>query len=155
MKYVLDTNIILFYLKDGNTKEFIEDNYGPFSKENDSIISIVTVAEIKSIGKKNGWGSRRIKVVEKILDRLVVVDISYGELLDHYAEIDAYSQGKLFNGEKKKFTSKNMGKNDLWIAATTVLTNAKLLTSDKDFQHLDGEYFDVILIENLDTNKGT
>ena len=40
-----------------------------------------------------------------------------------------------------------MGKNDLWIAATTYVAGAKLITADKDFDHLDGEYFEVIYIE--------
>jgi len=39
-----------------------------------------------------------------------------------------------------------MGKNDLWIAATTYLklSNSKLITSDNDFDHLNGNYFDVM-----------
>ncbi len=146
MRYVLDTNVILFYLKDEETKSFIEENFGPFREENDAVISVVTIAEIKSISKKNKWGKKRIGVVEKIFDKLVVVNIEYGELLDIYSEIDAFSQGKLENSPTR-FSSKNMGKNDLWIAATTVLTKSKLITSDKDFMHLDGEYFDVLLID--------
>lgn len=147
MRYVLDTNIILFYLKDDDTREFIEENFGPFDEENDAIISIVTIAEIKSISKKNKWGDKRLKVVEKILDKLMVVNIEYGELLELYAEIDAFSQGKVERPTAIKFSSKNMGKNDLWIAATTALTKSKLLTSDKDFNHLDGVFFDVLLID--------
>ena len=33
-----------------------------------------------------------------------------------------------------------MGKNDLWIAATAALTDARLLTSDADFKLLDGVF---------------
>ena len=44
-------------------------------------------------------------------------------------------------------SSRNMGKNDLWIAATASITNSKLITSDKDFNHLNGKYLDLILIE--------
>ena len=44
-------------------------------------------------------------------------------------------------------TARNMGKNDLWIAATTYVTGSKLITSDKDFDHLDGEYFEVLHFE--------
>ena len=52
-----------------------------------------------------------------------------------YAEIDAFSQGKLA-GHKTHFTARNMGKNDLWIAATTAVLDIELLTTDKDFDHL-------------------
>ena len=41
-----------------------------------------------------------------------------------------------------------MGKNDLWIAATAALTEATLLTSNHDFDHLSEEVIklDTILI---------
>jgi len=31
-----------------------------------------------------------------------------------------------------------MGKNDIWIASTASVPDVDLLTSDKDFEHLDG-----------------
>ncbi len=59
-----------------------------------------------------------------------------------YADIDTFSQGK---HETRTLTTsaRNMGKNDLWIAATTAVLRANLLTTDKDFDHLDGVYFQV------------
>jgi predicted nucleic acid-binding protein len=36
--------------------------------------------------------------------------------------------------------ARNMGKNDLWIAATTHLLNATLVTTDHDFDHLDPSF---------------
>lgn len=146
MNYVLDTNVILLYMKDAETKRLLEEVYGIYFSENRFMISIVTIAELFSLGMKNGWGERRIKAVKKVLDRLILVEIRFGDLVDAYVEIDAFSQGRLKN-RPAKFTARNMGKNDLWIAATTHVTNSKLITADKDFEHLDGEFFDVILIE--------
>jgi len=40
-----------------------------------------------------------------------------------------------------------MGKNDLWIAATAAITESKLMTTDGDFDHLNGIYLDLIKIE--------
>ncbi len=40
-------------------------------------------------------------------------------------------------------SARNMGKNDIWIAATASVLDATLLTTDKDFNHLDGEFFQV------------
>jgi tRNA(fMet)-specific endonuclease VapC len=146
MNYVLDTNIVLLYLKDDKTKYFIEENYGLFQQGNNPIISIVTIAEIRSLALKNNWGERRIKIVEEFMNELVVIDIKFNDLINAYAQIDAFSQGKL---EKKplKISSRNMGKNDIWIAATTYLTNSKLITTDRDFEHLDSAFFEVIIIE--------
>ena len=36
-----------------------------------------------------------------------------------------------------------MGKNDLWIAASAVITNARILTTDGDFNHLDPDFISV------------
>lgn len=69
----------------------------------------------------------------------MIVDINTKEIIDRYAEIDAFSQGKLANG-KSNFSSRNMGKNDLWIAATVSILKVPLLTTDKDFEHLTNEY---------------
>jgi tRNA(fMet)-specific endonuclease VapC len=41
-----------------------------------------------------------------------------------------------------------MGKNDLWIAATTHLAQASLITTDADFDHLNGLYFPVIKLSS-------
>ncbi len=40
-----------------------------------------------------------------------------------------------------------MGKNDLWIAATANATGALLLTTDKDFDHLDGAFLNRVWID--------
>jgi predicted nucleic acid-binding protein len=40
-------------------------------------------------------------------------------------------------------SARNMGKNDLWIAATALATKATLITTDKDFDHLQNIYFPV------------
>lgn len=146
MRYVLDSNVILFYIRDSKTKRFIEETYGPFRTGNRAIISIATVGEIMSMAKQQNWGERKLKVVERLFDSLVIVEIRYSDLIEAYAEIDAFSQGKLKNRHLKA-TSRNMGKNDLWIAATTYVTDSKLITSDKDFNHLDGEFFEVLYFE--------
>ncbi len=38
-------------------------------------------------------------------------------------------------------TSRNMGKNDLWIAATTYIMKGVLVTNDPDFNHLAPDFF--------------
>ena len=40
-------------------------------------------------------------------------------------------------------TNRNMGKNDLWIAATGSVLNFSLVTTDNDFDHLHEEYLTV------------
>lgn len=146
MNYVLDTNVVLFYLKDNETKQFIEEEFGPFKDGNTAIISVVSIAEIGVLARRNNWGDKRLKIVEKFYDNLVVVDINSQDIINAYIDIDSFSEGK-HPTKKFRSSSRNMGKNDVWIAATTIVTNSELITSDKDFEHLDGEFFKVNLID--------
>ena len=58
-----------------------------------------------------------------------------------YADIDAFSKGQHLKMPLPINTNaRKMGKNDLWIAATTVHLNATLLTSDNDFLHLSPHF---------------
>ncbi|MCC6550802.1 MAG: hypothetical protein IT279_12100 [Ignavibacteriaceae bacterium] len=62
-----------------------------------------------------------------------------------YDYMDSYRLGKspALAGQMLGTTSRNMKKNDLWIAATTFALDAVLVTFDKDFEHLNKIYFEV------------
>jgi len=139
MNYLLDTNILLTYVRDKAARTKIENTYQFFGKSNKPIISVVTVGEIKSIAKRNYWGLRKFALLDTILSQLIITGINAEDIIEKYAKIDAYSQGKLKNNSLP-ITARNMGKNDLWIAATASVTNATLVTTDKDFNHLDNTY---------------
>lgn len=70
------------------------------------------------------------------------IDIRFQPIIDAYAEIETFSQGK-HKAKSLGTTARNMGKNDLWIAATTFTTKAALITTDKDFHHLDQSFIDL------------
>ena len=79
---------------------------------------------------------------------MVTVGINSQDIIKKYAEIDAFSQGKLINNPLG-MSARNMGKNDLWIAATASVANATLLTTDKDFEHLNNRYLNLETIKLL------
>lgn len=95
---------------------------------------------------KNKWGKKKIDRIFKFLEDFVVTDINSEAVIKAYGEIDAYSQGKLAHKPLGN-SSRNMGKNDLWIAATGHVTDAKLITSDQDFVHLRGAYIDLAFVD--------
>lgn len=66
---------------------------------------------------------------------LVVVDINHPSVIDAYVELDLLSQ-------RHPDGARNMGKNDLWIAACAKAAGATLLTTDNDFSHLIPEHVD-------------
>ena len=147
MIYLLDTNILIAYLREPNsTQDFIDKNYFPLDFPNEAVISVVTVGEIKAIAIKNGWGRYRTEKLERTLSQIIVADINAEDTINRYAEIDAFSQGRL-DGKKSNFTARNMGKNDIWIAATASVLEATLLTTDNDFNHLHDEFLAVAKID--------
>ncbi len=146
MEYLLDTNILVIYVRANELTRKVEQDLKLLTGENDLVISVVTVGEIKSIAEQNRWGAKKIQNLEKLLSRFMIADINVEEIVERYAEIDTFSQGKS-KGKKVDFTARNMGKNDLWIAATGSVLNLVLVTTDNDFDHLSEEYLTVKKID--------
>lgn len=67
--------------------------------------------------------------MQNALDNLVVVPVDRADLVQSYVSI-AQADWEATGG------SRNMGKNDLWIAATALYVQLPLLTTDKDFRFL-------------------
>ncbi|MGH1438445.1 MAG: type II toxin-antitoxin system VapC family toxin [Lewinella sp.] len=149
MDYLLDTNLIIIYSRESRIAKKIEDDYDLFDDKNSLAISVVTLGEIDAFIKKLGIGDKRKRRIEEVVSRLAKVSITTKEIIDRYGDIDAYSQGKLMQ-RKGNFSARNMGKNDIWIAATASVYDLTLLTTDKDFDHLKGEY---LKLEYLDIEK--
>ncbi len=106
------------------------------------IISIVTKGEIESIAVQFKWGDKKNEQLKALLNHFLIVPIDSNQIVNTYAEIDAFSQRK-HPTIHAKHTSRNMGKNDLWIAATAYVTNSTLITADGDFDHLDKIFFPI------------
>jgi tRNA(fMet)-specific endonuclease VapC len=126
--------------------ERIENELQPFSKGNTIYISAVTKGELLSFAKQVGWGKRKLeKLHSLILPASCIAIDGDSPLMDAYADIDAYSQAK--HPEylpPVAFSARNMGKNDLWIAATAFLFGLTLVTTDHDFDHLHPDFIEVV-----------
>lgn len=147
MNFLFDTNILLFYIRGNALASFIDETYNPFGEGNTPILSVISVGEIKSIALRNAWGRSKLSKLKELMALFVITDINSDDILDAYAEIDAFSQGKL-QTNVLSVSARNMGKNDVWIAATAAVIPCKFLTSDDDFDHLDGHYIDIIKIRH-------
>ena len=143
MNLLFDTNILIHLAKDHSLKLLQRIN-----PEGDKIfISVVTVGELKSLALQNNWGPKKLGLVDVFLEEMVVVEINEN-LIDTYSQIDAYSQCK--NPSFATYphqTARNMGKNDLWIASTAALLGLTPVTTDGDFDHLNGVFFDIRKID--------
>jgi tRNA(fMet)-specific endonuclease VapC len=101
-----------------------------------AIIPMVVAGELEAFALKADWGYQKVTFLQTILDYYPLVEVSRS-LTSLYAQIDAFSQGKLKANPLPPGTSaRNMGKNDLWIAATALYFDMDLYTADNDFDHL-------------------
>jgi tRNA(fMet)-specific endonuclease VapC len=143
-RYLLDTGVLVHYARQSLLYKEIEAKKKILSPDCIPLVSVVTHGEILSFGIQNNWGPAKLQSITSLLSKLIIIDINSGDgdLLKAYAEIDAFSKGKL-SSHPLGTSAINMGKNDLWIAATAKVANASLITIDSDFNHLDGKFIDV------------
>ena len=66
--YILDTNILLTYIRNTTITQRLEEDLGLFSSENNLLISVVSLGEIKSIAYRNKWGTSKLENLTKLLD---------------------------------------------------------------------------------------
>ena len=145
-RYILDTSVVLHFIRGSGLYVQIEKEHNLTNPNSTILISIVTKGELLSLGKQLNWTDpKKLQKLNTGLDHsYIIIDINNdNNLLQAYSDIDAYSQGKLA-GRASGFSARNMGKNDLWIAATAYVTNSVLITADDDFDHLNGSFINII-----------
>ena len=131
VRYVLDTSILIPYIRESALGGWLEKTYRLTSSISVPLISIVTVGELRSLSLQRSWSGSKLKQLDYLLNLFSIINLDFPNLVENYDLIDDYSIRK---GAK-------MGKNDIWIAATAATTGARLLTSDKDFDHLPQDKF--------------
>ena len=92
--YILDTGILLGYIRTAEYAEYVEAKYSVSAPPNIPVISVVTIGEILSLAIQFRWGSRKKQIMSDLLSKFASIDINDEAILDKYAEIDAYSQGR-------------------------------------------------------------
>jgi tRNA(fMet)-specific endonuclease VapC len=148
MEYiVVDTCAIMHMmrkdLKGQQALNFLNNRPG----ESLNVISVATIGELRSLATQHNWGKTKLHFIDFIIKSSMIIDISYTDvkLIEAYAQIDSFSKRKGLdkNGNLKPGSSNNMGKNDLWIAATAHVLGAILLTADGDFDHLSHAFLTI------------
>ncbi len=120
---ILDTNIIINHIRQ---KKAINPR---------GVVPIVVVGELQAFALKSDRGFQKMILLDSILQKLPIADIQ-AEIIPYYAQIDAYSQNTLKSLPLPERTPRNMGKNDIWIAAIALYYELELWTTDNDFDHL-------------------
>ena len=138
--YLLDTNVVLALVRGQALGAFIDGKYGLRASKVRPFVCVVTLGEVRVLAHRNGWGSAKFEALEQALAQLVIIDINRPQVIDAYVALDLASQSHPGG-------SRNMGKNDLWIAAAAKAAKATLLTTDNDFAHLAPVHLDVEIID--------
>ena len=125
--YILDTSVLIHFVRGDRTWHRIRDEYGLLVIEPKPIISIVTSGELRSLALQLDWGTKKREQLRFALGYFDQLSIDSEKIVDAYANIDHFLHQ---NGV-------SLGKNDIWIAASAVFLDAKLLTKDHDFDALD------------------
>jgi predicted nucleic acid-binding protein len=128
--YLLDTNILVHYVRGDRVQRHVEATCHLLMTPTVPLISYITEAEVRSLAVQFGWGTARTNQLVFLLATFPRVHIHEPGMVDAYVAIDTYSLS----------VGIEMGKNDLWIAAAAHVTGATLLTTDRDFDPLDGRY---------------
>ena len=148
MDFIWDTSILIHCIRKSASFEKWENEFGLRSSTNRSFISAVSLGEIYSIALQRDWGKSKIDRLQETIQQLNPLTIAKRSVISTYAKIDAYSQGKHPSQKLPEgISARNMGKNDLWIAATAHVIGANLVTSDEDFRHLDGVFLEIVWVE--------
>ena len=127
MKYMLDTNILIYLIK--NRPPAVAERVRALDAEDQLCMSFVTYAELL----KGAHGSQQRAEVLLVLDKLVrEVTVLYDAglaLCAHYAE----------QSVRLKAAGTPIGGNDLWIACHALAEKATLVTNNvREFQRIDG-----------------
>lgn len=141
--FLLDTNILLHYARKSDVYIEIERQFhlqaSPFSP----FVCVVTLGEIRALAMRKQWGEAKLRRLDELLAQLVMIDISSPEVIHAYARILAAALENGWGIHNKK--------NDLWIAAVAQVTGCTLLTTDSDFDPLEGVFLHRI---RLDAHTG-
>jgi tRNA(fMet)-specific endonuclease VapC len=146
--YLLDTNIIVALVRAGKLGQYINRRFELRKASQRPFVSIVSLGEVRVFAKYRNWGEAKLNALTNALDNLVTVDISHPTVIDSYIELALISL--LYPSG-----ARNMGKNDLWIAACAKAAKAVLLTTDKDFCHLIPDHLEGEVIDPAAVNEQT
>ena len=137
--YVLDTTVLMALIRGNTLGKQIDAAYGLRTSLQRHVVSIASQAEVYVLADRHAWGEGKRDALGVMFEQLVVVAIDGQALLNAYVNIAAtdsdWPQGP-----------RNMGKNDVWIAATALHTGLPLLTTDKDFLFLDNNPLKVLWV---------
>jgi predicted nucleic acid-binding protein len=124
--YLLDTNILVHLVREDAVSRRILQQYDLHNHQPRPLLCEITQGELRSLALQFDWGVHRVDKALHLLTYFTTTPIGDRTIYESYARIDQYcvSRGRVLDA------------NDVWIAAATMVSGAKLLTTDHDFDPL-------------------
>lgn len=136
--YILDTNILVHMVREDALGQQIKTTYDLLMTRTQPLLSVVTHGELRSLAYQWEWKEAKKKQTAFLFEYFGRVSTDKADIIEAYAVIDAFSERQ----------GRSMGKNDVWIAAAAHTTGATLLTTDKDFDHLDPVFLSRVWLDS-------
>jgi len=138
--YVLDTSVLLNLVRGHDLGKSIDRAFGLRATFHRHIVSIVSHGELRVLATRKQRGDQKLGALTLALEELVTVNVDSSAMVDAYVRVEDSCRNA-------PGAARNMGQNDMWIAATALYADLPLLTTDKDFDHLDGRLIRVHWID--------
>ena len=148
-RYLLDTGLLLGFTRKAPWAMAARETLDLGDPETMVFTSVICQGEILALAEKNGWGSSRRGGLEQLLDQVPRLDIARKTIIGAYALIDAWTHGTSPmspNSAPPPKPAVPMKQNDIWIAATAHASGATLVSTDKDFFHLNQVWLNLIYV---------
>ncbi len=127
MRFMLDTNIIIYLIK--NKPESVAAKVDQLKPNDDLVMSFVTYAELLKGAENSSQKARVLHNLEKLIEQISVVYPINAQICQHYA----------VQFLRLKQSGTLIGANDLWIACHALAEQAVLVTHNvREFQRIDG-----------------
>lgn len=127
MKYLLDTNILIYLLK--NRPESVAQRVSALPAEASLNMSFFTYAELLKGAERSSRKAEVVRQLERLTRQVPVIYDGTPRLCEHYA----------VHFTRLKLAGTPIGANDLWIACHALALDATLVTHNtREFERIDG-----------------
>ncbi len=127
IRYMLDTNIVSYLLR--NRPAGVREHLSNLKEDEEACISVITEAEILYGLAKRPQAAQLQKTLYALLANLVIIPWDSSAAVE-YAELRAQSEK----------AGRNVGNLDMLIAAHAIAERAVLVTNEKAFSNLQGDF---------------
>ncbi len=127
MKYLLDTNILIYLIK--HQPPEVAERVNDLPDEDQLCMSFVTYAELLKGAERSVRKQRTLRQLQALVRQVPVIYPSGPAICEHYAE----------QFTKLKVAGTPIGGNDLWIACHGLAENATVVTHNtREFSRVKG-----------------